>query len=104
MDDSILTDGERRFLAELEERGIRYLIVGMSAALLQGARGATEDIHLWFEDLSDPEIGEAVRSAGGIWISGSFGSETRTRLNRSTSTQYRHSIDSHSMSWGDSPP
>ena len=73
MADSILSDAERRLLHELEARGVRYLVVGMSAALIQGARGATEDIDLWFESLADPRIGEAVRAAGGIWISGSFG-------------------------------
>ena len=73
MDDSTLTSAERRLLVELEARGVRYLIVGMSAALLQGARGSTEDIALWFESTSDPRIAEAVRAAGGIWISGSFG-------------------------------
>ena len=49
------------------------MIVGMSGALLQGARGVTEDIDLWFENVADPRIGECVREAGGIWISGSFG-------------------------------
>lgn len=73
MVDSTLTAGEKRLLAELEARGVRYLVVGMSAALIQGARGSTEDIDLWFEDPTDPEIGAAVRAAGGIWISGSFG-------------------------------
>jgi hypothetical protein len=32
----------------------------MSAALIQGARGATEDIDLWFEDTGDPRIAQAV--------------------------------------------
>jgi len=73
MADSILTDAERALLRELEVRGVRFVVVGMSAALLQGARGSTEDIDLWFEDLSDPRIGDAVRAAGGIWVSGSFG-------------------------------
>jgi len=73
MADSILTSDERRLLAELEARGVRYLIVGMSAALLQGARGSTEDIDLWFEDVTDPRIADCVRAAGGIWISGAFG-------------------------------
>lgn len=73
MADSILSAAEKRLLAELDDRGVRYLVVGMSAALLQGARGATEDIDLWFEDVTDPRIAEAVRAAGGIWISGSFG-------------------------------
>jgi hypothetical protein len=73
MADSILTSDERRLLAELESRGVRYLVVGMSAALLQGARGSTEDIDLWFEDVTDPRIADSVRAAGGIWISGAFG-------------------------------
>jgi len=73
MPDSILTRAEQALLRELEERGVRFLVVGMSAALIQGARGATEDIDLWFEDVRDPRIAEAVRAAGGIWVSGSFG-------------------------------
>jgi hypothetical protein len=73
MADSILSEGERRFFHELEALRVRYLVVGMSAALLQGARGATEDIDLWFEDVGDPRIAQAVRAAGGIWVSGSFG-------------------------------
>jgi len=63
-----LTDGERAFLAVLSELGVPYLLVGMSAALLQGARGATEDLDLWFEDLGDPRIGEAARRAGGFFV------------------------------------
>jgi hypothetical protein len=73
MADSTLTTAERTFLAELQRRGVRFMVVGMSGALIQGVRGATEDIDLWFENLSDPRIGEAVRAAGGVWISGSFG-------------------------------
>ena len=73
MADSILTVAERTFLSELERQGVRYMVVGMSAALIQGARGATEDIDLWFEDATDPRIGQAAREAGGVWISGSFG-------------------------------
>lgn len=49
------------------------MIVGMSGALLQGARGVTEDIDLWFEDPSDPRVADAVREAGGVWLSGCFG-------------------------------
>ncbi len=73
MQSSALTENERQLLVEFEARGVRYLVIGMSAALLQGARGATEDIDLWFEDTSDPRIAEAVRAVGGIWVSGAFG-------------------------------
>jgi hypothetical protein len=71
MDDTgheLLSDAERRFLVALNDLDVRYLVVGMSAALLQGARGATEDVDLWFEDIGDPRIGEAARRAGGFWI------------------------------------
>lgn len=73
MPGSILSTAEQTLLRELGSSGVRYIVVGMSAALLQGARGATEDVDLWFESLDDPRIAEAVRKAGGIWVSGSFG-------------------------------
>src|ERR1700682_4538548 len=73
MADSTLTAAERAFLAELNGTGVRFMVVGMSGALIQGARGATEDIDLWFEDVTDSRIGEAARASGGVWISGSFG-------------------------------
>jgi len=68
-----LSERERRLLEELLVRKLRFMLVGMSAALIQGVRGSTEDIDLWFEDATDPRIGEAVRAVGGVWISGSFG-------------------------------
>jgi hypothetical protein len=73
MADSTLTIAERTFLAELDRLGVRFMVVGMSAALIQGARGATEDIDLWFEDVTDARIGDAARASGGVWISGAFG-------------------------------
>ena len=73
MDALALEPSERAFLEALERLGVRYLMIGMSAALLQGARGVTEDIDLWVERLDEPAIGEAARSANGFWISGNFG-------------------------------
>ena len=67
-DSASLTEGERAFLRALSELGVDFLLVGMSAALLQGARGATEDIDLWFRNLDDPRIGEAARRSGGFWV------------------------------------
>jgi len=63
-----LTDLERAFLEALESRGVRFLVVGMSAALIQGVRGATEDIDLWFERLSDPAIAAAAGAVGGFFV------------------------------------
>lgn len=63
-----LSDRELAFLRELDARGVRYLIVGMSAAILQGVPGTTQDVDLWFESLGDERIGEAARAAGGFWV------------------------------------
>jgi len=71
MDDAdldFLTEPEKRFLEALNAAGVRYLLVGMSAALLQGARGATENVDLWFESIADERIGSAARAAGGFWV------------------------------------
>lgn len=70
---SALTPGERRLLAALNRNHVRYMLVGLSAAVLQGANTATRDIDIWFADLGDPRIGRAVEQAKGIWTSGSFG-------------------------------
>jgi predicted nucleotidyltransferase len=73
-DFSAFTEGERKVLDALNRHGIRFMLVGLSAAVLQGANTATRDIDLWFEDLSDPRIGHAIGEAGAIWVSGTFGS------------------------------
>lgn len=74
MDDfSALTTPERQLIEALQRRGVRFMVVGASAAILQGANTATKDIDLWFENAADPAIGAAVKEAGGVWISGAFG-------------------------------
>jgi len=66
--DDSLTAEERAFLEALNDLGVRFLLVGMSAALLQGATLSTEDIDLWFEDIADERIGEAARRCGAAWV------------------------------------
>lgn len=63
-----LSPAEAAFLAALDERGVRYIVVGMSAALLQGVRGSTEDIDLWFSTIDDERIAAAAKSAGGFLV------------------------------------
>jgi hypothetical protein len=65
-----LGDVERRFLEELNARGVRYMVVGLSAAIVQGANTSTQDIDPWFATVSDPQIAPAAAAAGGIWVSG----------------------------------
>jgi predicted nucleotidyltransferase len=74
MDDfSAFTAGERAVFEALNRLGVRYMIVGLSAAVLQGANSGTRDIDIWFEDIADSRLGDAIRAAGGIWVSGTFG-------------------------------
>jgi predicted nucleotidyltransferase len=72
-DFSAFTAAERALLEALNRHEVRYMVVGLGAAVLQGANTGTRDIDIWFENVSDERIGSAVREAGGIWISGNFG-------------------------------
>ena len=51
---TILTDREQAFLRELVRRRVGFMIVGLSAAALQGTPAVTQDVDLWFKDLADP--------------------------------------------------
>ena len=95
MADSALTDAERRFLLELEARSVAYMIVGLSAASLQGANTTTLDVDLWFETTSDPRIAEAARAAGGGWISGAgmMPPQLSGALERFDRVNYMHGLE-----------
>jgi hypothetical protein len=49
------------------------MVVGLGAAVLQGADTVTMDVDLWFENRGDPRISEAATRAGGVWVPGHFG-------------------------------
>ena len=63
-----LNASEQRFLRALIRRQVRFMMVGLSAAALQGAPVVTQDVDLWFEDLNDPRIAEALREVGGAYV------------------------------------
>ena len=68
----LLTERELRFVRALVNHQVRFLIVGLSAAALQGAPVVTEDVDLWFESLNDPRITAALRSVGGAYVAATF--------------------------------
>ena len=70
MDDFALAPAERTLLEALNRQGVRFLIVGLGAAVLEGAPLATQDIDLWFEHVGDLRIQAAAVEAGGFWIDG----------------------------------
>jgi len=100
VDDFALTPAERALLQALQRRGVRFVVVGMGAALLEGAPVATQDIDLWFEG---PTMSASPRGGrhGGSWISGfgmqppAFGGSGLERINVVlTSTASNPSISS----------
>jgi len=80
--DSSVSDAEVVFLEELGRRKIKFMVVGMSAAVIQGADLGTEDIDLWFSSLADPGLDEAARAAGGHVDFGGVSGVTRGRRGR----------------------
>ena len=63
-----LNASELRFLRALLRRKVRFMVVGLSAAALQGAPVVTQGVDLWFEDLSDPRIREASREVDAAYV------------------------------------
>jgi hypothetical protein len=70
VDDFALTPAERLLLDALDRRGVRFVVVGMGAAVLEGAPVATQDLDIWFERADDERLRIAATDAGGFWISG----------------------------------
>jgi len=66
--DLIFTDQEAEFLRELVRQKVDFMIVGLSAAALQGAPVVTQDVDLWFRDLTDPGIGKALKKVKGSYV------------------------------------
>jgi hypothetical protein len=44
------------------------MVVGLSAATLQGAPVVTQDVDLWFEDLGEPKISRALQEVGAAYV------------------------------------
>ena len=66
----VLTVAERALLQALDALGVRYLVVGMGAALIEGAHGTTQDLDLWFGHIEPDHLIEAAKRAGGFYTSG----------------------------------
>lgn len=63
-----LSESELRLLGSLLRHRVRFLVVGLSAAALQGAPVVTEDVDLGFADLSDPKLAQALKAVGAAYI------------------------------------
>ena len=57
-------ESEIRLLIALLRAKVRFMVVGLSAATMQGAPVVTQDVDLWFENLGDLKISRALQSVG----------------------------------------
>ena len=64
----IFTEKEALFLRELRKQKVEFIIVGLSAAALQGAPVVTQDVDLWFKDLNDPGLKKVLRKVGAAYV------------------------------------
>ena len=62
------SESELRLLQVLLKRKVRFMVVGLSAATLQGAPVVTQDVDLWFENLGKPKISRALQEAGATYV------------------------------------
>jgi hypothetical protein len=70
VDDFALTPAERALFLALNQRQIRFMVIGMGAAVFEGAPFATQDIDLWFENWNNEGVKSAAMDAGGFLITG----------------------------------
>ncbi|MFO7767978.1 MAG: hypothetical protein R6W82_03345 [bacterium] len=69
MDEPLLFgEEELRFLTALLAEEVDFMLVGLAAAALQGAPVVTQDVDLWFKDLTDPGLRSALDRVGGAYI------------------------------------
>jgi len=59
---------ELAFLGALSSEGVEFLVVGLSAAALQGTPAVTQDVELWFRNLVDPRLAAALNRVGASYI------------------------------------
>lgn len=59
---------EKKFFQALNSFQVRFLIVGLTSAVLQNAHVVTQDIDLWIENLGSDAFKKAVSSVGGFYI------------------------------------
>jgi hypothetical protein len=63
-----VSDEEIGLLRELTNAGVPFMLVGLGAAVLQGADAVTKDLDLWFRSIGDPGLAEAAQKVGAAFV------------------------------------
>lgn len=66
--EDLFGDNEIRFLRELVRNKVPFMVVGLSAAALQGAPMVTQDVDIWFRNLAHPGIRKALKKLDGTLV------------------------------------
>jgi len=61
-------ESEVRLLTALLKARVGFMVVGPSAATMQGAPVVTQDVDLWFEKLGDLKISQALQTVGAAYV------------------------------------
>jgi hypothetical protein len=62
-----LSETEVELLRGLTDAGVPFMLVGLGAAVLQGADAVTKDLDLWFRSISHAGVAEAARKVGAVF-------------------------------------
>ena len=62
-----VSEQEIELLRELTDAGVPFMLVGLGAAVLQGADAVTKDLDLWFRSTAHPGVEEAARKVGAVF-------------------------------------
>lgn len=62
------SENEIRLLGSLLKHKVNFMVVGLSAATIQGAPVVTQDVDLWFEKLGEDKISLALREVGAAYV------------------------------------
>ena len=62
------SESELCLLQVLLKHKVRFMVVGLSAATLQGAPVVTQDVDLWFEKLGELKISQALQEVGATYV------------------------------------
>jgi hypothetical protein len=59
---------EIHVLSALLKHKVPFMVVGLSAATMQGAPVVTQDVDLWFKNLGDQTMSAALQEAGAAYV------------------------------------
>lgn len=65
--DTPFTDEELELFRALDREGVRFMLVGLAAAVVQGADTVTQDLDFWFAPGSEAGLVDAAKAAGGFY-------------------------------------